>query len=135
MADVLSRVIDDLEFYGHAVDEIAQAAAPRIRQAIDQQFATGTDPKGSPWAPLAPSTIARGRGNPPLTDTGAMRSSVAVTTDSGQIEVTIDEPAQYHQTGTSYMPQRAILPDEGDVSAGMDGALQMASQEVMGSRG
>lgn len=89
-----------------------------IEQLIEEEFTAGTDPYGHAWRGLAPSTQARGRTDPPLTDSGAMRSSVSVFARmGGGIAITIDHPAAPHQTGWSGPvgsgPARPILPDRG----------------------
>lgn len=87
----------------------------RLREAIEEQFDQGVDPYGNAWEPLAESTIARGRFPPPLTDTHDMRDSVAVGPLPGAgVAITIDHPAQIHQTGWSGRsgagPARPVLP-------------------------
>jgi len=94
---------------------VAVIGAERLADVIDRQFDDGLDPNGSPWAPLAARTLAKGRRPPPLTDTGAMRASVRVMPMPGAgISVTIDHPGLVHQTGGSsgrwYMPPRPVLP-------------------------
>ncbi len=78
----------------------AELAASKIAGLVEQSFATGTDPYGRSWTPLASSTVARGRRPPPLTESGAMRGSLGVeATGGGRIEGQIAHPAQPHQTG------------------------------------
>lgn len=91
----------------------AAIAAPRIRARIEGQFARGVDPYGRAWAPLRPSTLAKGRRPPPLTDTRAMRDGVSVKpTPAAGIAITFakEVPAIFHQKGTRYMKRREILP-------------------------
>lgn len=79
----------------------------------EQQFKQEVDPDGIPWAALAPSTLAEKRrlGYPDtiLTRTGKMRRSLKIRVSDRAFEVTVDFPAQFHQRGTSKMPQRRIL--------------------------
>ncbi len=88
--------------------EASRRVAAAITAVIDREFATGTDPRGVPWAPLKKSTLARGRRPPPLTDTGKMRASVVVS--GGSLDVSIASPAGFHQSGTRYMRARPIVP-------------------------
>lgn len=88
----------------------AKRAAKKIEGLIAEEFDRGADPYGNAWEPLAESTIARGRTNPPLTDTGDMRGSVQVTVYGTDIVASVDDPFPYHQAGTANMPARPILP-------------------------
>jgi hypothetical protein len=93
----------------------ARAVASGLALEIEEEFADGRDPYGDPWAPLAPATIDKGRFPPPLTDTAAMRKSVAVRPMVGAgVAITVDHPAQVHQTGWSGKsgtgPARPVLP-------------------------
>jgi len=93
----------------------AGVVSDRIEALIQEEFDAGADPYGNAWAPLAESTLARGRSAPPLTDTGAMRDSVRVAPLArAGVGVTIDHPAGVHQTGwdgaSGKGPARPILP-------------------------
>ena len=93
----------------------ALRAAPGIRDLVENMFASGSDAYGEAWAPLAPSTLARGRRPPPLTDTGAMRGAVGVVPMAGVagVLVSIPHPAGVHQTGSRRMPARQLMPSKG----------------------
>lgn len=91
----------------------AALAAPGIAREIQHEFDRGVDPYGRPWKPLKPSTLARGRHPPPLTDTREMRDGIAVRPlPAAGIAITFarDVPAIFHQRGTRFMALRAILP-------------------------
>lgn len=86
------------------------------------RFETETDPWGRPWAPLASSTVKRRRlgSRRILQDTGNLRRSytwrvgrhqVAVGT-FGRVNGKPPGYARYHQTGTSRMPARKMLPEK-----------------------
>lgn len=100
----------------------ARAASERVEALIQEEFDTGTNPYGDPWAPLSPETIKGGRSAPPLTATGAMRGTVHVfPAQAAGISVTIDKPAGIHQTGWAgprgkgparpVLPNRNVLPE------------------------
>lgn len=92
---------------------MAPAASREISRLIERQFSEGRDPYGRAWAPLKPSTLARGRRPPPLTDTGRMRGAVEVRPMQGAgIEITFGSatPAIFHQYGTKKMAARPMLP-------------------------
>ncbi len=61
-------------------------------------------------------TIAMGRRPPPLDATGEMKKgtqAVAVPGQGIQLHVGHDPIGQYHQTGTTRMAARKVLPDVG----------------------
>jgi phage gpG-like protein len=93
----------------------AKSAAPKIRRLITEEFNRGEDPYGNAWAPLKPATLARGRRPPPLTDTRRLRRGIRVfPMAKAGIQITVDAPyAGFHQSGTSRMGARPILPKRG----------------------
>lgn len=108
--DQLARNIGRL---AQVPSRMAPAASREIASLIDRQFSAGRDPYGRAWAKLKPSTLARGRRPPPLTDTHEMRNGIQVRPMQGAgIAVTFgnDVPAVFHQYGTKHMAARSILP-------------------------
>ena len=93
----------------------ARAAASEIADRIQEQFDGGVDAYGRPWATLRPSTLAKGRTPPPLTDSASMRDGIQVKPARGAgITIVIGEPyASFHQVGTRNMVARPILPTHG----------------------
>ena len=94
----------------------AKRVAVELGGLIESEFDSGTDPYGTAWAPLAEATEAKGRSAPPLTDTAAMRESVAVRPmRAAGVAITVAHPAGVHQTGWSGVsgsgPARPILPE------------------------
>lgn len=115
----LQRLNGTLRALADVPSQASRDAAERIAEMIDDALDAGLDPYGRPFAPLMASTIERhpGRGAPPLTDTGAMRSSVRVTPKAGAgLDITIDKPANFHNTGTKHMAQRQIIPQSGGIA-------------------
>lgn len=89
-------------------------AAKGINDLIQQEFDQGTDPYGKAWDPLKASTLAKGRTPPPLTATRKMRSGTkAKPMSGGGISLEAPSPANFHQSGTSVMAKRPILPEHG----------------------
>jgi phage virion morphogenesis protein len=83
---------------------------------IDDSFAGSRAPDGSPWAPLAESTLRQRRGTTATTlvDTGRLRSSMFARGQATGIEFgTNVSYAAPHQTGARRMPRRAFLPIDG----------------------
>jgi hypothetical protein len=88
-------------------------AADLIDDVIQEDFDAGVNPYGEPWAPLRPATLAKGRTPPPLTDEGLLRAVNVEPLQGAGLKIEFDEDyAVYHQTGTSRMAQRLILPEE-----------------------
>lgn len=109
----LGQLARNIERMARIPARAAALAAPAIAREIDAQFTTGHDPYGRPWAPLRPSTIAKGRKPPPLTDTREMRDGATVRPMQGAgIAITFasEIPAIFHNKGTRYMARREILP-------------------------
>lgn len=80
----------------------------------EKQFDKQVDPKGTPWAALKPSTLEQKRklGYPDdiLTRTGALRKSLGFSAKGKSLEVFSSSAyGQFHQYGTSKMPQREIV--------------------------
>ncbi len=133
----LADVIGDLEGMTDLVDDICIEASEEIELAIDSQFTLGTDPYGTPWAPLKASTLRRHphRHDPPLTDTEGMRRSVTVQATMASIGVTVADPAGYHQDGTDHMVARPIIPsDAHGLPPTWEAAIREAGQRVMDRR-
>ena len=95
----------------------ARKVAGRLQELLEDEFSAGADPYGNAWEPLAPVTLEKRSQThePPLTDYGEMRASLLVKPLSGAgVGVTIDHPAEDHQTGWKGSqgegPARPILP-------------------------
>ena len=114
----------------------ADLAAPQIDAMIQEQFRAGVDPYGRPWAPLRPSTIARGRRPPPLTDTGSLRNGTRARPGrGGRAGVWIQLGAAYgyfaqvgFTVGRTRVPPRRILPQFGMPKAWTFALRQSCSQ-------
>ena len=97
------------------ITPVMQVAAADTMTLIDDSFAGSRAPDGSPWAPLAASTVARRRGTIAtiLDNTGILRGSMfARGTRTGLAFGTNTPYAAPHQTGGRRLPQRAFLPVE-----------------------
>lgn len=120
-ATSLEAAIAALSRVPGAIDQVAEKAVPRIVDVIDRQFSSETDPDGHRWAD--------GPNYNGLIDTGAMLGSLSVTTNGGELVMTMDSPFEYHQNGTSRMPRRQILP-EGELPDAYRAAIEAAVFEV-----
>lgn len=110
---------------------VARKVSKDLEEAIQSEFDAGADPYGTAWKPLAEATKARGRTEPPLTDTHAMRDSLRVRPVSAtRVEITIAHPARPHQTGWSGPqgkgPARPIVPVNEEAPKAWDEIIQSA---------
>lgn len=130
--DGLRKLAANMRKLAKVPSRASRAASEKIAEAIQEQFDAGVDPYGEPWAPLAPSTLERKRGPGILDETGAMRESIEVSPMAGAgIKVTVGtDYAQFHQTGTSRMPARKILPDESGLPDTWERAIEDAVDEA-----
>jgi hypothetical protein len=91
--------------------KIAVEVAPKITKLLQRQFARGVDPYGRKWRRLATGRAAH------LTKTGKLRSGTRAMPGMGGragLRVVVGMPyGSFHQTGTSRMPARKILPERG----------------------
>lgn len=88
---------------------------PEIASQHSEMFGGQHDSNGSPWAVLAPSTVARKGQDRILFETGALMESLVTIGGSNNIAEafprglvfgTSDEKAMFHQEGTLRMPAR-----------------------------
>ena len=120
--------------------ELMAALAARLEGNIQERFDTKRDPDGTPWAPLAPATVAlyerldtvrRGRNAGQVRRRGSllertrqMRQSLATASGDTYAEVGMSRLSDggnwsiplLHETGTTRMPRRGIFfsdPDAG----------------------
>ena len=104
---------------GDVPSRVAREAADALTARLAAGFASGMDPYGNAWAPLAPATIRKGRTPPPLTEGGSLAGGTRVVPLSGaglgleSIEtLSRGAPASIHMTGASgkNLPARPFLP-------------------------
>lgn len=86
----------------------AVGAVSALENLIDERFQDRAAPGGTPWAPRKPPTGTW----PILEKTGRMRRSFKVMATSAQLKVlNSTEYLKFHQTGTSRMVARPVLPN------------------------
>lgn len=135
----LGKLEANLRRLSEVPSQAAREAATSIQALIEQEYATGKDSTGRPWAPLRPATLAKGRTPPPLTATRAMRETTEVKPMAGAgVSVTFEEDyASYHHTGTKNMVARPVAPTGAFPKAwgdAIDSAVQNAMSRRLGSR-
>jgi len=135
----LQAMLHDLALVPRRVAEIA---APRLTKLLQDEFRQGQDPYGNDWAPLAASTLARGRHPPPLTDKRPLRRGTRAMVNPGRragIRILVGAPyGAFHQlgfrVGRTKVPPRRILPQFGMPKtwrAVLEKAARQAFREVV----
>lgn len=87
--------------------QLARPIADDLNKEIQRGFDRGTDPYGKKWDGLKASTLARGRFNPPLTDTRAGRESVKIKPTGGAgLKMVIGKKYMVYHTQPKRSPRR-----------------------------
>lgn len=108
---------------------MAREGADALTAELQSGFDAGTDPYGAGWAAKKDGSQSH------LTDTGAMRAGTrAVPAGGAGINFESPPPANFHQSGTSRMPARRVLPDNG-LPAKWRVILQSIYSRVMSAAG
>lgn len=129
MADPVKQIYESINDFGGLFVELEEAfrdadykpaLEPHLR-GIEQlhgvYFQGQRDPNGDAWTPLAPATVKRKGHDTILVETTHLASSlirqgsdaIRVVDDTGLTFGTSVEYATFHQTGTSRLPQRAMV--------------------------
>lgn len=113
--------------------ECAAVFAEQFRTLTSEGFDNATAPDGTPWAPLAPRTVARRRKRSarPLLDTGRLRNSIAITSDADGVY--LSTPVRYaatHQYGRGAIPARPFLPGD-PLPDGWQRALEETAHDLL----
>lgn len=89
---------------------VSRSGAVEIQRMMRKDFAAGRDAYGRAYAPLRPASLDRGRRPPPLRKYG--RTATAAPLAGSGITISQSHPqAGFHQTGTSRMAKRVVIPD------------------------
>ncbi len=104
----LKRLVRAVRYLGTPEGQAGavKAAAWGALSALEERFATATDPRGQPWKP---SLRAQLEGGQTLSDTGRLRRSFSVRA-TGSWGFTIGTNVRYaapHQFGATIVPKRA----------------------------
>jgi hypothetical protein len=89
---------------------IAAPVAHALTARMRRDFRSGQDAYGRAYAPLAPASLARGRTPPPLRKY-ARFANVTPLPSVGVAMLVTHPQAGFHQTGTTHMPKRIVVPD------------------------
>jgi len=92
--DDAAKALREMSARCKALGPVLRAQAPMIEKLIDDAFRQSRGPDGTPWQPLAQSTIDRRRrgSSKPLVDTGVLRNSVAVVAGANDITISTNVP-------------------------------------------
>lgn len=99
--------------------QVAIKSSPKINGLLLEQFKTGRNPYGQPWAPLKPATLATGRTPPPLTGfSRKLRNGTIATARPGGLAIRMGASYWYfhavgYRVGKTRVPIREILPSKG----------------------
>ena len=103
---------------------VAELAQEPLTRELQLEYRNGTDPYGTPWAPVTAKTLAKRRvkkSPPPLTDTAEMCDGTLVEIQRGNragLLLKTGAPyAYFHQVGfrvgRTIVPARRVLPQFG----------------------
>lgn len=111
--------------------QIASTAAPMLTRLIRSQIDAGTDPYGKRQAPLAASTLAKGRRPPPLVATGASRDETRFKARPGAgVALYLGGWLPLHQSATKHRPARPVAP-RGPLPPAWRKAIEDAGDKVL----
>lgn len=132
MQPALASIARSIRALGKVPSRAAPKAADAIRGLLDEQFAAQVGPYGAAWAPHSEATVKRWGEHAILDLSGALKSLDVRPSGGAGITVTLGAPyGQFHQTGTSRMPARPILPYAG-LPAKWSAAIKDACSEAFG---
>lgn len=96
--------------------------AEYLHQSTDDRFRQQVAPDGSPWAPLAPSTLARKKGGRILRDKGTLQDTLRHSVSNDELSFGTDRPyGAIHQLGGKV--QHAARSQQVYFRRGKDGSV------------
>lgn len=105
------RLGENLGKLAQVPSRIARPISDGLNVLIQEQFAQGKDPYGTPWKPLAPSTVKQ-KGHARIlirTNTGRTMTMAIPMKGAGIRLVSVDYLG-YHMTATANRPARPVFP-------------------------
>ncbi|WP_339524236.1 phage virion morphogenesis protein [Pseudomonas sp. EL_65y_Pfl2_R96] len=110
MAGAMLDVVIDTTTIGKALGELSERLgdlttplndiAEYLHQSTDDRFIKQVAPDGSPWAPLAPSTLARKKGGRILRNKGTLQDTMRHSVSGNELAFGTDRPyGAIHQDG------------------------------------
>jgi phage virion morphogenesis protein len=110
MAGAMLDIAVDVSTVGKALEDLVERLgdlttplndiAEYLHQSTDDRFRQQVAPDGSPWAPLAPSTLARKKGSQILRDKGTLQDTLRHSVSKNELSFGTDRPyGATHQLG------------------------------------
>lgn len=110
MAGAMLEVVIDTTAVGKALNDLIERLgdlttplndiAEYLHQSTDDRFTKQVAPDGSPWAPLAPSTLARKKGGRILRNKGTLQDTLRHLVSNNELAFGTDRPyGAIHQYG------------------------------------
>jgi hypothetical protein len=111
---------------------IAATAAQGITIQIHLDTASGLDAYGKPFAPLAVSTLRRGRRQPPMVATGqSLDETRAYPLGGAGIAVVLGGAYKHHVRGYKTRPSRSVVPERSVLPASWNKRLKAAETKAV----
>lgn len=105
--------------------QVAKRGAQRITLLIQINTSSGLDAYSKPFAPLAVSTLRRGRRPPPMVATGASLDATRAYPMAGAgIAITLGGAYGYHVRSYKTRPVRSPVPERSGLPATWNAALK-----------
>jgi phage virion morphogenesis protein len=127
----LKRLAEKTSDFGPAMKDIGEY----LVRSTDERFDAQHDPSGAPWAPLAPSTLARKKGSKILIETSRLRDSIHY--QAGEDEVQVGTDVVYgaiHQFGGKAAAEIPARPFLGISDADRLEILDIIEDHITGKR-
>ncbi len=130
------KLADNLGELSTVASRISKPVAARINELIKVQFATGQDAYGTAWQPLLPSTVRRKKGDSRiLLRSGRLSVETFATPSSGAgISLVSVDYGGFHQSGTSRMVSRPLLPARSDLPASWQSIIREELHKAMSKK-
>jgi len=124
----INRWINGLNSTPGLMKQVSHSMAEETITLVSQGFRKQQDPYGGKWA-----SRKSGGGGAILVDTGALRNSFHVS-GVGSSGFTVSSGvaySEYHQSGTSRMVARRMVPDSGDIPGKWSKAYDEIVEDVL----
>ena len=105
------QLADNLGKLAGISSRLTKPVAERFNTLLATEFTTGTDPYGTPWVPLKPSTVKRKGHATIMVDSGATQDQTrAIVLSGAGIGFVSTKQAGYHMVGRDGRPARPVFP-------------------------
>lgn len=112
--------------------QFATLGAQRLTILVHANTSSGLDAYGKPFAPLAVSTLRRGRQPPPMMDTGSSLGETRFTALGGAgIAMIVGGAYKYHVRSYKTRPARSVAPERAGIPAAWSRVLRDVETSVI----